>query len=367
MAGFTPERLRLARERRALTQKDLAERIGISQRALTNLESGVSAPSESTLAALVEALEFPPAFFAGPPLPRLSQEGASFRSLARMTASQRDAALAAGELAIELDRWIEDRFTRPTMDVPDLRGLKPEAAATALRTRWKIPVNKPISNMVHLLEAHGVRVYSLAEDAVEVDGFSVWHRDTPFVFLNTLKSGERGRMDAAHELGHLVLHRHGPPQGKEIEEQANRFASSFLMPSEGVLFSVHHTPTVQDLLEMRRYWRVSVAAMAYRAHVVGLLSEWHYREAMVEISKRGWRTEEPDGIPREQSQVLQKVLVAMHDENIKRSDVARALFLRTRDLDAMMFGLVPTASRGVPQEDPPKPPPFTRQLRLIKD
>lgn len=367
MAGFTPERLRLARERRALTQKDLAERIGLSPRALTNLESGASAPSESTLALLADALDFPAQFFAAPPITRLSQEGASFRSLARMTASQRDAALAAGELAVELDRWIDERFTRPALSVPDLRGVAPEAAATTLRTRWRISVNKPISNMVHLLEAHGVRVYSLAEDAVEVDGFSVWQGDTPFVFLNTLKSGERGRMDAAHELGHLVLHRHGPPQGKEVEDEANRFASSFLMPKDGVLFSVSRTPTVQDLLEMRRYWRVSVAAMAYRAHAVGLLSEWHYREAMVEISKRGWRTEEPDGIPREQSQVLQKVLVAMHDENIKRSDVARALLLRTRDLDAMMFGLVPTASRGVPREDPPRPPTFTRQLRLIKE
>src|SRR5438094_162699 len=76
---------------------------------------------------------------------------------------------------------------------------------------------------------------ALAIDAKEVDAFSMWHGETPFVFLNTKKSCERSRFDAAHELGHLVLHRHGVPQGQQAEAEANAFASAFLMPRASVL------------------------------------------------------------------------------------------------------------------------------------
>ena len=86
--------------------------------------------------------------------------------------------------------------------------------------------------MIKLLESKGVRVFSLAENTKNVDAFSCWRNDVPYIFLNTFKSADRSRLDAAHELAHLVLHRHGGPrQGREAEIEANSFASSFLMPS----------------------------------------------------------------------------------------------------------------------------------------
>jgi len=66
----------------------------------------------------------------------------------------------------------------------------------------------------------------------------MWKEGTPFIFLNSAKSAERGRHDAAHELGHLVLHRHGGPIGRKAEEQANAFASAFLMPRSSILAHV---------------------------------------------------------------------------------------------------------------------------------
>jgi hypothetical protein len=76
-----------------------------------------------------------------------------------MTARQRDRALSAGRLALLIDDWIEARFALPTSEVPSLTGHDPEAAAEVVRARWGLG-EKPISNMLHLLEAHGVRVYS---------------------------------------------------------------------------------------------------------------------------------------------------------------------------------------------------------------
>src|SRR4029077_3081434 len=118
----------------------------------------------------------------------------------------------------------------------------------------------------------GVRVFSLSLDAAEVDAFSMWRQRTPFVFLNTKKSAEHSRFDAAHELGHLVLHRHGSPQGREAEREANAFASAFLMPRATVLANMPRLATVDRLIKLKKYWAVSVAALAYRLHAVGVLS-----------------------------------------------------------------------------------------------
>ena len=40
----------------------------------------------------------------------------------------------------------------------------------------------------------------------------------------------RSRFDASHELGHLVMHEDVEPGTREVEGQAQDFASSFLMP-----------------------------------------------------------------------------------------------------------------------------------------
>lgn len=107
-----------------------------------------------------------------------------------------------------------------------------------------------------------------------------------FVFLNTKKSAEHGRFDAAHELGHLVLHRHGSPQGREAEQEANAFASAFLMPRASLLAQAPHIPTLEHLIKLKKIWSVSVAALTYRLHTVGAISDWHYQTLFVELVTR---------------------------------------------------------------------------------
>ena len=229
MATFAPTRLTLARRRRMLMKNRLAEMVGLTPRSITAYESGEAEPTSASIDALAAALRFPAEFFFRPEVEEIPVDGASFRSMASMTAGQRDAALSAGLLAFELSEWVDERFRLPASDVPRFESYQPEAAADALRARWGLG-EKPIRNMVHLLEAKGVRVFSLAEQCLSVDAFSLWRAGHGFVFLNTMKSAEHGRFDAAHELGHLVLHGHGGPQGREAELEANAFASAFLMP-----------------------------------------------------------------------------------------------------------------------------------------
>ncbi|MEO7135378.1 MAG: ImmA/IrrE family metallo-endopeptidase [Vicinamibacterales bacterium] len=254
-----------------------------------------------------------------------------------MSAGKRDAALAAGALAFEISQWIDHRFELPQANVPDLRGYEPEAAAVARREHWAMG-ERSIGNMIHLLESQGVRVFSLSEDR-RVDAFSLWHRGVPFVCLNTVKTAEHSRMDAAHELGHLVLHRHGVPWGRNVEKDAQEFAAAFLMPRASVFAAPKlAAPTLNHLVQLKGRWLVSAAGLAHRLHALGLLSDWNYRGLCVELAKFG-RSQEPSGIPRETSQVMDKVFGTVGQTGTTKADLSKALCLYPADVEALIFGL----------------------------
>jgi Zn-dependent peptidase ImmA (M78 family)/DNA-binding XRE family transcriptional regulator len=343
---FNPTRLMIARKRKGLTKIEFANRMGIALRSYKAYELGEYPPSPETTKKIASVSGFPAGFFFGDDLDEPSADTASFRSMSRMKASQRAMALSQGALALHLNRWLEERFELPSVDIPDFSGqCAPGAAAEALRHHWGIG-ELPIRNMIHLLESRGVRIYSLAIDAREVDAFSMWKEETPFVFLNSKKSSERSRYDAAHELGHLVLHRHGGPRGREAEQEADAFASSFLMPRASVLAHATSFPTLATLVSLKRIWTVSVAALCYRLRALDMITEWQYRMLYIQISKNRFRTREPNEAARETSQVLPKIFAALHKEGITRSKVAVELAIPRDELESMMFGLTMASVEG---------------------
>lgn len=338
-AEFNPKRLTLARCRRGLTKTKLAAKLGVEVRSITAYENDEFRPDKARLAELSQKLQFPVSFFFGDDLQEIEPDIVSFRSMSKMTSGQRDSALGSGAIALLLNEWIETRFSLPDADLPDLsQEASPEAAASTLRRLWGLG-ELPVKNMIHLLESKGIRVFSLSIDTAQVDAFSMWHSATPFVFLNTKKSCEHSRFDSAHELGHLVLHKHAGAKGQEAEREANAFASAFLMPRASVLANAPHMATVDQLIRFKALWTVSVAALAYRLHDVGLVSDWHYRTLCIEIAKRGYRKSEPNEAPRESSQVLGKVFAALREDGITKTDIAEALCVFVEELDQLVFGL----------------------------
>jgi Zn-dependent peptidase ImmA (M78 family)/DNA-binding XRE family transcriptional regulator len=348
---FTPGRLSLARKRRRLTKKGLAELVGVTPRTILRYEIGEIAPQEDTEAKIASALGFPVAFFHAHDVDEPATDAASFRSLTAITAAERDAALAAGSVAFLLSDWIDQRFDLPLVSLIDLFDSSPEAAARSLRQEWALG-ERPITNMVHLLESKGVRVFSLSENTRTVDAFSLWRSERPFVFLNMMKTPEHSRFDAAHELGHLVLHRHGGPKGRKAEEQANLFASSFLMPGGDIVATLPRVHTIHQIVEAKKRWKVSAMALIYRLHKVGVLSPWQYRMFCIQASDLGYRTAEPFSIAREQSVVWQKVLTALWKERVTKDDIAKALLVPVREIENLLFGLANMLSQDAP---PPRP------------
>lgn len=358
---FTAARLELARKRRGLTQFELANRAGVSSRSVSAYEAGETVPEPATVATLARVLQFPPEFFSGPEPALPGALGASFRAMSKMSSAQRDMALAAGLLAIEFSAWIEERFELPASNLPDCRHEDPEAAAASVRAAWAIG-ERPVRNVVHLLEAGGIRVFSLALECREVDAFSFWRDEKPFVFLNTQKSPERSRFDAIHELGHLILHRHGEPHGRQAEHEADAFASAFLMPKSSIVALKPSVPGLDRLVSLKRHWGVSVAALVRRLHDVGMLTDWQYRSLCIELSQRGYRTREPNGIPRESSQVLAKVFSALKSQGLTRAAICRDLRQYSADLNSLVFGLAVTSLPGGDKPDGQQRP---ARLRLV--
>ena len=362
---FNPSRLSLARRRRGHTQVGLAKLIDCDARLVRKWERGDHEPSAEHLAKLVDVLGFGERFFALPDSEDLSEEIISFRKLTKTCRADRERAVAAGELAFDLNAWLEAHFDLPAPDVPDLREFEgePEAAAIALRNYWGLG-DRPITHMIALLEVKGVRVFSLAEQSRHLDAYSFWKGGRPFIFLNTSKSSERSRFDAAHELAHLVLHTHGTPQGREQEIEAQAFAGSFLMPRETVKARAPHVVTVPRLIEMKHHWNVALSALAYRLREINHISDWQYRSLCISIQKAGYRTAEPQTAPREKSQVWEKVFTAMRAEGIGRRELAERLCWPVEEIDALVFGLVLSASAA--QATPVASPQGAPRLRLVK-
>ena len=337
---FNASRLALARKRRQLTKKDLATKAGVNSLTLTRLEAGKTIdPSADTVNALAAVLRYPPAFFYQDECDQLSTEAVSFRSLSALTARQRDAALAAGPIAFLFDGWVSQRFDLPKPDLVDLRDENPIAAADALRAHWGLGT-KPIQHVVKLLESKGVRVFALSEQNKNVDAYSCWYGDTPYIFLNTFKSAERSRFDAAHEVGHLVLHIHGASGSRDVEREADSFAAAFLINRGDLLGSLPRINSLSQIVDAKERWGVSVAALARTAFDAGLISDWHYRELCKKISYLGYRTIEPKARAREKSVLWHMVFEELWKDGITRDTIAKELKLPPDEIESLVGQLV---------------------------
>ena len=346
---FNPVRLELARQRRRYTAKSLCAQANISTVTLSRIVNGKQSPDEKTIQRLSSALDFPKIFFSLGDVDTIDVSSASFRSLAAMTARERDAAVAAGALAYMMNDWVAERFSLPSVDLLDLSYERdPTLAARLLRQHWSIG-ERPIGEIIGILETKGVRIYSLAENTKNVDAFSCWRNEEPYVFLNTFKTTERSRFDAVHELGHLVLHRHGgPKQGRQAEVEANAFASSFLMPRADVIATLPFVTNLSQIIDAKKRWGVSALALAVRLHRLAVITDWQYRTFCIQI-RQNFGNSEPDGLPPERSKVWQTVLTEMWKEGVSKHHIARQLQLPYAELENLLFGLT---GEGAPRETP---------------
>lgn len=297
---FDGTRLALARRLARLPRTQLARDVGLSPTAITQFERGTARPTAPVLASLALRLGVPEDFLRqGRPARTLPGGATHFRSLRATPALSRDQAFAFAELAMDVVDVLEQYVDLPAVSLPDLEApdnpTRADIAAAAAQTRAALGVpDGPVAHVVRLLEAHGVVVLRLPHTVANyeldraVDAFSTSATIRPMVLLSPLKNDKaRSRFDAAHELGHLVLHHDAEPGNKIVEGQAQSFAAEFLTPADQIIDDLPRRLDWERLHAAKRRWGVSLKALVYRAHALGVMPDAAYRRASVTLASAG--------------------------------------------------------------------------------
>lgn len=347
-----PARLREARKFQRLSQEELGEKIGVTRQAISQFERGDRSPDTATFFALVNALDQPVGFFT-------TQEGRVFgdystrfyRKFGSDTVRRREATDTYAEWFVQVAKTFDDIINYPAVNVPeyDIKEFGEDGIdeiAERVRADWGLGLG-PISNVLALLESNGVLACRYEMPGEKVEAFSFWNGPRPFIFMaSEKKAGVRSRFDLAHELGHLVMHRHVDSADiedkaslKEIERQADRFAGAFLLPKHSFPNEVF-TPRLDAFLDLKRRWRVSIQAMIYRCSDLGIFDEYQILNMRKQISFRKWRTEEPLDdpliIPLENPRLLAKAFeIISQSGRMSVEEIKRAVQITPRFIEAM--------------------------------
>ena len=324
ITAFNGERLRKARVYRGLTVAELAEKTNCLRQTISMYENGKTKPMDnSTVIRLATALDFPSKFFLENDIP-LSTGSTYFRALLTTNKKYRAEQIQKMEFLAQIYTFLQEYIEFPDLILPDCSGCTPEEAAGKLRETWKLG-RGPIDNLIHIVEQHGILVTSFATSTDDIDAFSqMVDVDGKEVYLigysNNKTSAARIHFDIAHELGHICLHEWsedieelGRKEFKEREDEANRFASAFLLPEESFRADATVAPLrIPYYTELKRRWKVSIQAMSRRAYKLGITSMDEYQITIRTLQRRGLRKEEPlDDVLYTTSPALLKTAVSM--------------------------------------------------------
>lgn len=332
----------LARESRGVSQTDLAKLTGFSQGKISKIENGLLSISDSDINTISDILKYPIVFFQR--YERIYGVGLSEyyhrkkQSVPQKTLNQIYAKLEIRRIEItSLLKSIEFGEHNYFFMDPEKYDGNIEVIAQSVRASWGVPKG-PIYNLVSIAEENGAIIVPFDFEGARVDGISVSHPGMPpLIFLNFSNPMDRIRFTLAHEIGHLIMHRIPPSNNEDIEVQADRFASEFLMPRNDIKSSLNDV-SLQKLASLKLYWKVSMGALLKKAGDLGTISERNSRYLWTQMGKAGYRTEEPPELlpPIETPSILDDI-VNVHQTELNYSplDLSNVIGLNTSEFNSI--------------------------------
>lgn len=352
VSGFRPERLNQVLDARGMSQVQLATLADVSAGSISKWRNGLQEPTADALDKLARAVNVKPGWFLRPATGfdtgiKLFRSNASALKSARAYMSVRHD--WSKELAAEFGEFVE----YPEVNFPANEYKNPneisnediEVAAAECRKVWKLGLG-PVPDVVLAIENAGGIVVREATDMPRIEGVSSWCsvNDRPFVYLNADKAnGFRSRFDAAHELGHVILHRNIPEDVaranyKLMEDQAHYFAGAFLLPGETFAADVSGVPSLDTLLALKLRWKTSAGAMIKRLSVLEILNEQAELNLWKRRSARFGNKAEPydDELAPEQPRLLKRAVTLLVEEGISpRETIPDRVGLSARDVEGL--------------------------------
>lgn len=323
MTEFNPDRISLALSCLGWTQKELAMRAGMAPARITDLKTGRHTFTEQIAEQISFITGFPITFFmmSGEQLPinQLTfrkQTGMGKTPLNQVIGeftllSESVTTLTGMASGITDWHWIDMISPRSTPRLNDVERITQD-----VRACWNVSEHGPIRNITRSLERSGIVTAPLTAPVHDAKGDGITRPGEtgaePIIgYLPGDKTGDRLRFTLAHELGHLILHRHRIPSTRQLAEQeANIFAGALLFPREDALASIRPNTTLDEYAYMKGGWGMSIAALIMRSANLGIISTERKRSLNIQRSNRGWRVHEPVHVPMEHPILLKQMVAA---------------------------------------------------------
>lgn len=327
---FNGQRFKDARIYRGLTIRELADKINVTHQMISLYENNKSTPSPESLINIENALGFPRIYFYQDDEEKVLEGTTFFRALLSSTkkslASQNQRVL----LLAKLHGFLIEYIDFPALNLPQIEhSVCPEVAAKELREFWGLG-EEPIGNIIHLLERNGFVLSTVQTNGSKIDAFGKsieidGEENYYIVLANDKKSAVRRQFDAAHELGHAIMHDKFEDltvltrdEFKDMESEAHQFAAAFLLPEEAFKRDLIDPTKLELYIDLKKKWKVSISAMVVRSRRLDLISHNQYQYMMKKISKNGWKTREPldDVIPVSKPTILRQAIEVIFENEL---------------------------------------------------
>lgn len=345
MEHFNHHMMMLARDSRGLTQSELADLLGVGQGTVSKYEGGLYEPPMEFVAEISRILRYQMGFFfesgrpyGMPPFHYRKRKKLSAKSLARIVAEMNIRRLHIAKFLRSYEHKTNGLI--PEIDRDEYIGksraaFSIEEIARHMREQWMIPTG-PIPNMVELIEDLGGVIVPCDFGSDLIDAMSQRIDGLPVLFfVNVNAPADRMRHTLAHELGHMLLHTVAVKSDEEMEDEADAFAGSFLLPAAEIRPQLRRFD-LRQLMNMKGYWKVSMGALAVRADRLNLITPYQRKSFWMEMGRLGYRKREPNEPAKEVPSLLRR-MVEFHIKKLGYSvtDLSNLLHLTVEEFQSM--------------------------------
>jgi Zn-dependent peptidase ImmA (M78 family)/transcriptional regulator with XRE-family HTH domain len=287
------ERLRLAREIAGFNQGEAAQSLGITSAALSHYESGKRRIEALTLDRIAHLYGVPLNYFFSDanefePKDEQSDWETALRALAKRLSTAGKTGLTKLVQRVHdlkhLYQLTETPFPgKPHPPFPTLRKesyADYEVAEFSQKARRYYNLGiAPLHDIKGFLDAQGYQVFAipLGRDEADLSGLFFLHPDLgSIIVFNLDQAYTRSPFTLTHEMAHSLFHWDRPAilcrdteRADLLEDFANRFASYFLIPQEGLqerleAMEIRSVKQPEEVVHIARYFGVSFAATVHR-------------------------------------------------------------------------------------------------------
>lgn len=333
LKSFNGKRLKTARTLKGVSISELADELDVQRQTISCYENGkISSPDFPKIQKMSQILNFPIDFFLDSDTDLVKIAPSTyFRSLLTTNKKYRYEQEVKINFVSIIYAYLSEYITFPQVNLPEICDTDNiENIAMKLRECWNLGYG-PIDNLIFYAEKNGIILTSFSTNTNDIDAFSqkinINDEERYIVALSKNKNtAARLHFDVAHELGHIMLHdweddieNLSPSEFRTREQEANDFASAFLLPKDTFIKEVGvYADKLSYYIELKKKWKVSIAAMIRRAKNLDLITYDKYQDLMRQMQKKGIRKCEPldDVLMTAQPSLLKTAVEMLINDNV---------------------------------------------------